>query len=58
MKKLKPDVLREYVPSQKEVQSIKRNPIYLVIDEVLDTYNVGSMFRLADAIAMEKIFLC
>lgn len=37
---------------------IKRNPISLVLDNVLDTYNIGSFFRLADAIAAEKIYLC
>lgn len=25
---------------------------------MLDTYNVGSIFRLADAVAAEKVFLC
>jgi len=39
-------------------KKIKRNPIYLVCDRVLDTYNIGSLFRLADAIAAEKIYLC
>jgi 23S rRNA (guanosine2251-2'-O)-methyltransferase len=37
---------------------IKRNPIVLVLDNVLDTYNIGSFFRLADAIGAEKIYLC
>ncbi len=35
-----------------------RNPIYIVLDNVLDTYNVGSIFRLADAVAAEKVILC
>jgi tRNA G18 (ribose-2'-O)-methylase SpoU len=39
-------------------QKIKKNPIILVLDNVLDTYNIGSFFRLADAIAAEKICLC
>jgi 23S rRNA (guanosine2251-2'-O)-methyltransferase len=43
--------------SQKQ-KAIKRNPIVLVLDNVLDTYNIGSFFRLADAIAAEKIYLC
>jgi len=29
-----------------------------VLDEILDTYNIGSMFRLADAVSAEKIYLC
>ncbi len=37
---------------------IKRNPIVLVLDNVLDTYNIGSFFRLADALAATKIYLC
>lgn len=40
---------------QKEVI---RNPIVLVLDNVLDTYNIGSFFRLADSLAVEKIILC
>jgi 23S rRNA (guanosine2251-2'-O)-methyltransferase len=44
--------------SQKLQKQIKRNPIVLVLDNVLDTYNIGSFFRLADAIAAEKIYLC
>lgn len=37
---------------------IKRNPIVLVLDNVLDTYNIGSFFRLADALGAHKIYLC
>jgi len=44
--------------SQKKQKAIKRNPIVLVLDEVLDTYNIGSFFRLADALGAEKIYLC
>lgn len=37
---------------------IKKNDIYIVLDNVLDTYNIGSIFRLADAVAAKKIYLC
>lgn len=40
------------------IKKIKRNPIYIILDNVLDTYNVGSIFRLADAVAAKKVFLC
>ena len=36
----------------------KRNEIYIVLDNVLDTYNIGSIFRLADAVAAKKVYLC
>lgn len=39
-------------------RSIKKNPVFIICDNVLDTYNVGSIFRLADAIAAKKVFLC
>lgn len=35
-----------------------KNEIYIVLDNVLDTYNIGSIFRLADAVAAKKIYLC
>jgi 23S rRNA (guanosine2251-2'-O)-methyltransferase len=44
--------------SKKNQSLIKRNPIILVLDNVLDTYNIGSFFRLADAIGAQKICLC
>ncbi len=37
---------------------IKRNPLVLVLDNVLDTYNIGSFFRLGDALGVQKIYLC
>ena len=39
-------------------QNVKRNPIYFILEHVYDTYNVGGLFRLADALAVEKIYLC
>jgi len=44
--------------ASKKQKLIKRNPIVLVLDNVFDTYNIGSFFRLADAIAAETIYLC
>ncbi len=35
-----------------------RNEIYIVLDNVLDTYNIGAIFRLADAVAARKLYLC
>lgn len=57
MNKLVAKELRKSEPSKEDLLKIKRNPIYIVLDEVLDTYNIGSIFRLADAIAAEKVYL-
>lgn len=58
MTKLNAQQLRKSNPTDKDLSQIKRNPIILVLDRIIDTYNVGSLFRLADAIAAEKIYLC
>ena len=58
MIKLNAKELRSSNPTKKDLQKIKRHPIYLVLDRIVDTFNVGSIFRLADAIAVEKIYLC
>jgi 23S rRNA (guanosine2251-2'-O)-methyltransferase len=50
--------LRTTVPDPKELKKIKKNPIYIILDNVMDTYNIGSVFRLADAVAAEKVILC
>jgi len=44
--------------AQKLQTKIKRQPLVLVLDNVLDTYNIGSFFRLADALGVQKIYLC
>lgn len=58
MTKLNAKQLRKSEPSGAELKKIKRNPIYLILDRIIDTYNTGSLFRLADAIAAKKVFLC
>jgi len=39
-------------------RAIQKNPITIILDNVLDTYNIGSIFRLAEAVAVEKLYLC
>ena len=58
MNKLNAQQLRDSQPTHDELAAIKRRPIYLVLDRILDTYNIGSLFRLADAIGVEKMYLC
>jgi tRNA G18 (ribose-2'-O)-methylase SpoU len=58
MVKLGARELRKTPPTKSDLRQIKRNPIYLILDNVIDTYNIGSLFRLADAIGAEKIYIC
>lgn len=56
--KLNAKKLRKAKPLPTQLTKIKRNPIYLILDNINDTYNIGSLFRLADAIAAEKVYIC
>lgn len=37
---------------------VVRQPVRVVLDNIRSAYNVGSMFRTADACAVEHIYLC
>ena len=56
--KLNAKQLRVRRPTEEELAKIERKPMYLVLDNVLDTYNIGSLFRLADAVAAREVILC
>jgi tRNA G18 (ribose-2'-O)-methylase SpoU len=56
--KLDAKQLRVTRPSEEQLNKIQRKPIYIVLDNVLDTYNIGSIFRLADAVAAKEVILC
>lgn len=58
MIKLKAAELRNIKPTKKDLGKIKRREIYFVLENVLDTYNVGGIFRLAEALGVKKVFLC
>jgi len=58
MPKLNAKQLRKSKPAKSDIKRVKKNPIYIALDNVIDTYNIGSLFRLADAIAAEKLFIC
>ncbi len=58
MLKLNAKELRTTPVDEEAAKAVKKNPITIILDNVLDTYNVGSIFRLADAIAAEKVILC
>ena len=41
-----------------EFKRSKKNPLVVVLDNVRSMYNVGSVFRTADAFRIESIYLC
>ena len=58
MIKLGAKELRLKKSSDEERRMVRKNPVYIILDNVLDTYNIGAIFRLADAVAATKIYLC
>ena len=50
--------LRVKKPTDKERAKIERKRIWIVLDNVMDTYNIGAIFRLADAVAAREVILC
>lgn len=41
-----------------KLKNLKRRPLYFILENIYDTYNIGGLFRLADALAIEKIYIC
>lgn len=57
MIKLGASQLRTSKADPNELQKLKKNDIYIVLDNVLDTYNIGAIFRLADAVSAKEVIL-
>ena len=57
MLKLNVKELRDRKPTKEELASVSRLPIYIVLDNVLDTYNIGGIFRLAEAVTASEVIL-
>lgn len=56
-KKMNAKELRLFKAKKKDLQNLSKQEIYILLDNVLDTYNIGSVFRLAEAIGAKKVFL-
>ena len=57
MKKLTHEEVGRKRISLEEAKSVKRNPIYIICDNIRSIYNVGSIFRTSDAALIEKLYL-
>ncbi len=58
MKKLSLDEISEQRLKAEEARHARRYPIYVLLDNVRSLYNVGSIFRTADAARIGKLYLC
>lgn len=57
MRKLSFEEITRQRPSGRELQRLPRLPVIVILDNVRSLYNVGSIFRTADAARVEKLIL-
>jgi len=55
--KRKNDELKAVRPTLKEVMGIPRSPISFLVENIRSVHNVGAIFRTADGIGAEKLYL-
>lgn len=58
MKKLTHEEISKNRATIETLDSIKRIPVYVVLNSIRSSYNVGSIFRTSDGVMIEKLFLC
>ncbi|MFI5144823.1 MAG: RNA methyltransferase [Ignavibacteria bacterium] len=57
MKKLTHEEVGKKRISLEQLETIKRNPVHVICDNIRSIYNVGSIFRTSDAALIEKLYL-
>jgi len=57
MKKLTHEEVGKKRVTLDEIKKLRRNPIYVLCDNIRSIYNVGSIFRTSDAALIEKLYL-
>lgn len=58
MKKLSHDEISQNRSTLDTLHKVKKLPVYVVLNSIRSSYNVGSIFRTSDGAMIEKLFLC
>lgn len=58
MRKLKHAEISENRSSLETLHKIKKLPVYVILNSIRSSYNVGSIFRTSDGAMIKKLFLC
>lgn len=58
MKKKSHEEIKLQKPSIEDVQQKDRTPVIAILDNVRSLHNVGAIFRTADGVMLEKLYLC
>ncbi len=58
MKKLSHDEISKNRSSVDTIHMVKKLPVYVILNSIRSSYNVGSIFRTSDGAMIEKLYLC
>ena len=58
MKKLSHDEISKNRSTLDTLHKVKKLPVYVVLNSIRSSYNVGSIFRTSDGAMIEKLYLC
>ncbi|NOX18974.1 MAG: RNA methyltransferase, partial [Chlorobi bacterium] len=58
MKKLKHDEITENRVTLETLDKADKMPVYVLLDNIRSSYNVGSIFRTSDGAMIKKLILC
>jgi tRNA G18 (ribose-2'-O)-methylase SpoU len=58
MKKLTHDQISRNRSTLETLHTIKKLPVYVILNSIRSSYNVGSIFRTSDGVMIEKLYLC
>lgn len=58
MKKLTHEEISKNRSTLETLHQVKKMPVYVVLNSIRSSYNVGSIFRTSDGAMIEKLYLC
>jgi len=58
MKKLTHEEISRNRSTLDTLYNVKKLPVYVILNSIRSSYNVGSIFRTSDGAMIEKLFLC
>jgi len=58
MRKLKHAEISENRSTLDTLSKVKKLPVYVLVNSIRSSYNVGSIFRTSDGAMIEKLYLC
>ncbi|MBI9070659.1 MAG: RNA methyltransferase [Melioribacteraceae bacterium] len=58
MRKLTHAEISDTRPELENIDEVKKLPVFVVLNNIRSSYNVGSIFRTSDGVMIEKLFLC